>query len=287
MPDHPRFEELGRFVAQTLTQSPAGSLSRPLQVPTAVGEVADRLMTAIALGEFVPGERLPVERALVSMLGVSRSTVHEAIGRLRSAGIVEVRRGRAGGAFVRSDWSSNSADAVARTLGTRWSQLEELFDLRGLVEGMVARTAAERRTADDIAALNRALADFADAKTPQAEHAGDTAIHNAVTKATGNPQVAALNRGLLAAITFGIPIEPYNRDVFDRALEEHSALVESVVAGDVERAGQVAESHFAMTRRTVRGVLRRGLDGAAEGEPQPGDAPEPQPAEAGKRVFQP
>jgi DNA-binding FadR family transcriptional regulator len=224
-------------------------------------------LTAIALGEFVPGERLPVERALVSMLGVSRSTIHEAIGRLRSAGVVEVRRGRAGGAFVRNDWSGTSAGAVTRTLGTRWSQLEELFDLRGLVEGMVARTAAERRTADDVVVLRRALAAFADARSPQEEHAGDAAIHDAVTKATGNPQVASLTRGLLASITFGISIEPYSRDVFARALEEHTALVDAVVDGDGERAGRVAESHFAMTRRTVRGVLRRGLDGAVQDEP--------------------
>jgi GntR family transcriptional repressor for pyruvate dehydrogenase complex len=157
---------------------------------------------------------------------------------------------------------------VTRTLGARWSHLEELFDLRGLVEGMVARTAAERRTADDIRELRRALAGFTRAQTSQEEHAADAAIHRAVTEATGNPQVAALTQGMLATITFGIPIEPYSRDVFDRALAEHTALVEAVVAGDIEEAGRVAESHFAMTKRTVRGVLRRGL-GAGESGPEP------------------
>jgi GntR family transcriptional repressor for pyruvate dehydrogenase complex len=269
MSTEPSFEERRGPVSQTFLDTATGSLSRPLHLPSAVDEVADRLLTAIALGEFVPGERLPVERALVQMLKVSRSTVHEAMCRLRSAGVVEIRRGRAGGAFVRSDWSSNSADAVTRTLGARWSDLEELFDLRGLVEGMVARTAAERRTTDDIRQLRRALASFARAETSQEEHAADAAIHQAVTEATGNPQIAVLTRGMLATITFGIPIEPYSRDVFDRALEEHTALVEAVVAGDAEQAGRVAESHFAMTKRTVRGVLRRGLGGGARngGEP--------------------
>jgi GntR family transcriptional regulator, transcriptional repressor for pyruvate dehydrogenase complex len=254
-----RSGEIGRLDERARELPPTGTLSRPLEMSTAVDEVADRLLTAIALGEFVPGERLPVERALVSMLGVSRSTVHAAVGRLRSAGVVEVRRGRAGGAFVRNDWSGRSADAVARTLGARWSHLEELFDLRGLVEGMVARTAAERRTEHDIEALQRALERFARAVTPQDEHAADTAIHDAVTAATGNKEVAVLSRRLLAAITAGIPIEPYSRDVFDRALAEHQALVEAVVEGDVERAGRVAESHFAMTQRTMRGVLQRGM----------------------------
>jgi GntR family transcriptional regulator, transcriptional repressor for pyruvate dehydrogenase complex len=258
MSAQPRFEQVERHTRRSLAPTPGGTLSRPLYLPSAVDEVADRLITAIALGEFVSGERLPPERALVQMLGVSRSTVHEAMRRLRCAGVVEVRRGRAGGAFVREEWSDDSADAIARTLGARWSQLEELFDLRGLVEAMIARTAAERRTERDVAALRAALSSFAEARLAQEEHAGDAAIHRAVTAATGNAELASLSEGLLAAITPGIPIEPYSRDVYDRALAEHTELVEAVIDGEVERAGRVAESHFAMTKRTVRKVLRRG-----------------------------
>jgi len=92
-------------------EEPVGSLARPLQVATAVDEVTDRLVTAVAIGEFVPGERLPVERALAQMLGVGRSTVHGAMHRLREAGLVEIRRGRNGGAFVRSDWTAASGAA--------------------------------------------------------------------------------------------------------------------------------------------------------------------------------
>ena len=250
-------DRVGRLVEQALRE-PGAHLARPVQPASAVDEVTDRLLTVVALGEFVPGERLPAERTLAQLLGVGRSTVHEALGRLRSAGIVEVRRGRAGGSFVRSDWSLNSADAVARTLGAGIPQLEQLLDLRGLVEAMVARTAAERRSRADVVSLRTALSAFAEAHTPEEEHAADSMIHRTVTEATGNPLVASLTQGLLATITFGIPIEPYSRDVFDRALAEHTDLVEAVVDGDADRAGAVAQAHFAMTARTLRGVLRRG-----------------------------
>jgi GntR family transcriptional regulator, transcriptional repressor for pyruvate dehydrogenase complex len=238
---------------------PVGSLARPLQVPTAVDEVTDRLVTAVAIGEFVPGERLPVERALAQMLGVGRSTVHEAMHRLREAGLVEIRRGRHGGAFVRSDWTAASGAAVARTLAPRREELEQLFDLRGLVEGMVARTAAERRTTEDIRRLKRALTAFARARTPAAEHDADAGIHRAITDATRNAQVVVLTRGLLATMTQGLPIEPYSRHVYDRALQEHTLLVEAVVAGEVDEAGRIAERHFGMTAETLRSVLGRGL----------------------------
>src|SRR4051794_15887157 len=219
----PSADEIGRFVEQALSEGTADSLFRPLQKPSAVDEVSDRLLAAIAIGEFVPGERLPVERSLARMLGVGRSTVHEAMGRLGAAGIVEVRRGRAGGAFVRSDWSANSAGGVRGALGARWVQIKKLFaprglvggmgartaaggravrrtrgqrgpqierlsDLGGLVEGMVARTAAERRPRSDVVAMEQALPASPAARTPKEEHPADPAIPRAVTAATGNPQ---------------------------------------------------------------------------------------------------
>jgi hypothetical protein len=75
--------------------------------------------------------------------------------------------------------------------------------------------------------------------------------------ATGNKGSRGPSQRLLATITAGVAVEPYSRDVFDRALAEHQGLVEAVVQGDVDRAGRVAESHFAMTQRTMRGVLQR------------------------------
>lgn len=236
------------------------SVLGPVHVSSATDEVADRLVTAIALGEFVPGERLPVERDMCSLLGVSRSTVREAIARLRAAGIVETRRGRSGGAYVLTSWTETTAAAVSRTLVPHRAELEQLFDLRGLVESMVARAAAQRRTDEDIASLRATLARFAAAVTPQEEHTGDSAIHLAVVQATHNPRVALLSRDLLTRVSLGFSIEPYSRKVYKRALQEHTDLVEAVIAGDVERSGQVASAHFAMSADTLRQILTRGED---------------------------
>lgn len=234
------------------------SVLGPVRVSTAADEVADRLVTAIALGEFVPGERLPVEREMCRLLGVSRSTVREAVGRLRAAGILETRRGRSGGAYVLTSWTDTSAAAVRRTLAPQRGELEQLFDLRGLVESMIARAAAQRRTDADIATLHAALTRFATAETPEEEHAADGAVHLAVVQANHNPQVSLLSRDLLARVSLGFTIEPYSRQVYKRALAEHTALVESVVEGDVERAGQVAGAHFSMSADTLRRILDRG-----------------------------
>ncbi len=230
----------------------------PLRVPSAADEVVDRLLTALALGEFVPGERLPPEREMARLLGVGRNTVHEALSRLRVSGAIDVRRGRSGGSFVCESWHRGSAEAVGRTLVSRSSELEQLCDLRCRYEEVVARTAAERRTAEQARELQEVLASFASADSPEQEHAADMAVHEAVLRATGNPQMVQLSHDLLAQVTRGLPIEPYERSVFARALVEHSELVEAVIAGEVEQAGRLACAHFAMSTRTLRSVISRG-----------------------------
>jgi DNA-binding FadR family transcriptional regulator len=240
------------------TQERASVLA-PVHLVTAVDEVADRLLTAIALGEFLPGDRLPVERELCRLLGVSRTTVHEAVGRLRDGGVVDIRRGRAGGAYVRDSWTVESAPAVRRTLGARLPELEQLLDLRARVEELVARTAAERRSTADVRALHDALAAFRDATDPAGEHRGDTLVHDAVLAAAANPWITSLSRDLLTRVSAGFPIEPYRDGVFPQALAEHEELVVAVVDGDVERAGRVAREHFGMSAEALRVTLSRGL----------------------------
>jgi DNA-binding GntR family transcriptional regulator len=102
-------------------------------------------------------------------------------------------------------------------------------------------------------------------------------VHDAVLRAAGNPLLTELSRDLLGRTTLGFPLEPYRREVFSRAVEEHTELVGAVVAGDVERAGRVARAHFGMSAEALRAVLARGLGagGPGAGGEEHGSAPGP------------
>ncbi|MDH6219119.1 FadR/GntR family transcriptional regulator [Streptomyces pseudovenezuelae] len=231
-----------------------------MRVTSAVDEVSDRLLTAIAVGDFLPGERLPVERELTGLLHVSRPTVREAVARLQALGVIEIRRGRNGGAYVRDSWTASSAAAVRRTLLPRWEEFEQLFDLRGLVEGMVAATAARRRTTEDLAPMREALAAHLSATTPREEQAADSAFHQSICAATHNPQIALLSRDLLTRISLGFPIEPWGkgeRTHFHRAGADHTSLYEAIAAGEPERAQDIAREHFMISAEMIRDVLAR------------------------------
>jgi len=88
-----------------------GLLQQQLDTSSRVDEITDRLITAIAIGEYLPGARLPVERDLAASLGAGRMTVRAALARLVERGLLETRRGRGGGSYVLDQWPESSTDA--------------------------------------------------------------------------------------------------------------------------------------------------------------------------------
>jgi len=241
------------------------ALLTPSQPAPAGQLLADRLLTAIALGEFTPGQRLPAERELSALLGVSRTTVRDALARVAEAGLVEIRRGRAGGAFVLAPWSPRSAQAVRDTLAPQWAQLQHTFDFRRLVEGLVARTAAERRNDDDMASIGAALAGYQEALDLAQAQAADLRLHHAVAAAARNPRLLALRQQLLSEVSFGFAVEPFTPAVYERALPQHVALAEAVISGRPDAAWRLGSEHFAITEHELRALRDRvgpGDDGA-------------------------
>jgi GntR family transcriptional repressor for pyruvate dehydrogenase complex len=222
--------------------------------------VADRLIAAIAVGDFSAGERLPPERELADMLSVSRVTVRAALADLREAGYVEIRRGRGGGSFVRQDWGERTAGAIQELLGKDWDRLEQLFDLRRLVESLIARTAAERHTPEDDATIRAALERYEQAPDAGTARSADVDLHRSVATATHNPMLADLSRQLLAQVSLGVSHEPFTPRLREIALPQHRALVEAIVASDADAAAAIAGEHFRITEHALRGAVEKASD---------------------------
>jgi DNA-binding FadR family transcriptional regulator len=238
-----------------------GVLLSKLETPAAGAVLADRIMTAIALGEFTPGQRLPSERDLAAQLGVSRTTVRDALARVVASGLLEVRRGRSGGAFVRHPWTADSARAVRATIGPRWDELQSTFDMRLLVEALVARTAAERRDKSDTTEIRAALKQYEQAGSLAVAQAADVRLHHAIAKAAKNPRLLAVREQLLSEITFGFAVEPFTAEVYARALPQHRELAAAVADGQPDTAWEIGRQHFSITEDELRAVLVRAVAG--------------------------
>jgi GntR family transcriptional regulator, transcriptional repressor for pyruvate dehydrogenase complex len=229
----------------------------PVAMQTAGERIAERIVTAIALGEFVPDQRLPTERDLAAMLEVSRTTVREALQRLQAAGYVTTRRGRAGGTYVRTGLGSDSEAMIRRTLVPAWDQLTEILDFRRLIEPAIARAAAQRRDDQDIAAIRLAVEEYAQAADRDASRMADHALHQAIARATHNARLVDLSASVRREVSLGFDAEPYTPQVRNRAIRQHPTLAEAVIGGNAERAADLAAEHFSLTEDMLRELHAR------------------------------
>ena len=238
-----------------------GALLRPVELHTAGQLIAERLVTAIALGEFEPGQRLPAERELAATLEVSRTTVREALQRLHAGGYVVTRRGRDGGTFIQAaavtGRGTDADEAVKRTLDPRWEELTELLDYRRLIESVIARTAAERRDPSDIAAIRAAVERYTGASSRADARIADHALHQAIAKATHNERLVDLSARIRREVGLGFDAEPYTPQMRQRALRQHPALANAVIEGHPSRAANQAKSHFSLTEGALAEVRAR------------------------------
>ncbi len=219
-----------------------------LHLQSAPEQIADRILAAIAVGILYPGDRLPSERELTEILDVSRTTLRYAISRLSALGVLEARRGRQGGTFVRPlrPRSLESA-AIVRALGPIWEQLEAMLDYRNIVQQMIAKTAAQRRNDSDCSNMQDALEAYSKAKSSADSRKADHALHNAIAVATKNLYLVQLNRELTTAANLGFTAHPYSAELHERALSQHRSLVDAIADGNALAAEQLAEEHFLVT----------------------------------------
>jgi GntR family transcriptional repressor for pyruvate dehydrogenase complex len=231
---------------------------RPLIAETAAARIADRFITALALGQFVVGQKLPTLPELSAMLEVSQTTVREAISRLTALGYVRVQRGRAGGTFVVSQWGPASDSGVQRALGESWDTLQETLDYRSIVEQQIARTAAQRILPDDEERILLAVQAYSDAGTDRnASRLADLELHQSIAAATHNAQLAELSMRLQHQVGLGFHGEPFSEDVRRRAVDQHAVLAQAVLDRQPEDAARLAREHFALTEELLHALHDR------------------------------
>jgi len=252
-------------VTDTAASETLRTLLTPITQRTAGERIAERIVTAVALGEFVPGQRLPTERELATMLEVSRASVREALQRLQASGYVITKRGRRGGTFVRTDQGPDAEDMIARTLVPAWADLTELLDFRHLVEQMIAGAAAQRREGSDIAQIRSAVQAYIDATDRDSSRLADHALHQAIARATHNARLVELSAQLRREVSLGFDAEPYTPQVRRRALHQHPLLAEAVIAGDSAQAAHLAATHFSLTEEML-GELHARIRLRSEGD---------------------
>ncbi|QKC81683.1 GntR family transcriptional regulator [Mesorhizobium sp. NZP2077] len=201
----------------------------------------ERMRDAIMDFHFQPGERL-VERPLCDQLGVSRSVVREVLRQLEAEGLVQMIPGH-GPAVARPD--------LGRT--------DEIYELRALLEGIAARACALSATGEQLATLERALADLFEAwasGTPPAVMRATTKFYEALFEAADKRVAWEIVSGLNVRINQLRSMTIVSTNRREAAIAEMNEIMDAIRARKPEEAEAAARRHVESAWQIARTALR-------------------------------
>lgn len=226
-------------------------LIKPVRRSQAVDEVADQLMRLITNGEAKEGQRLPAEHELATAFDVSRPVVREALRGLRSLGLVVSKPGS--GTYVAS------RTPRPRLLGYG---VEELHEVRLLVEVPGAAMAAQRGTEQQFEELRELVGQMADCEDRRIYAELDASFHIALANCSANSLLARLVRDLQELIIENSDLVLLaDRARLDRATSEHRDILDAALKRDEVAAGQAMSRHLSGATASL-GPPSRATDGS-------------------------
>lgn len=229
-----------------------GAMLEPLERRALPFLVAERLRQAIADGEYLPGQQLPTEPELARQIGVGRTSLREAIQRLKTLGLVEVRSGL--GTFV---VEAGRADPIITF--TAWAaenefEVSEVFEARLSLEVTAAGLAAERSTSRDEAKLRAAARDHISAETLGSIDdlvQTDEAFHRTLVALGRNALISRLYDILVPDLAQYRRVSLALPGSARRSGADHMAIVDAVAVGDSDAAKAAVTEHISVLRSEV------------------------------------
>jgi GntR family transcriptional repressor for pyruvate dehydrogenase complex len=221
-----------------------------------VGEIVKSLAASIRAGQLKPGEKLPTEAAIMAQFDVSRTVVRESLSKLQASGLVKTRHGI--GTFVLSPEESGNFKIAADDFSTI-TDVISVLELRISLETEAAGLAAQRRTPDNLAALETALHAFRDSINRDSDAVPpDFQFHMEIARSTGNRHFADLMTYLGTMIIPRTRVNtaqsaPEGRlNYLQRVNTEHESIYNAIRDQDPEAARAAMRTHLSNSRERLR-----------------------------------
>ncbi|MFB9073145.1 FadR/GntR family transcriptional regulator [Citricoccus parietis] len=219
----------------------------------AVDDIIEQIRGRIQSNELKPGQKLPSERELAEQMGVSRNTVREAIRMLEVSGLVTLKKGATGGAFLTASNATALSQNLLDGMSLKQFDIKELIDVRLVLENYVVDQACELATGEEIEEL-AAVADAsnrAETDVPEWEdrltlhidfHQKLTSMaHNGVAETLMGPLLEITRHFHLKAGPTGGPETHENRTKMVQALRDR----------DPEAAKDALAKHLDVLQRRI------------------------------------
>jgi DNA-binding FadR family transcriptional regulator len=215
--------------------------------------IVDQIRLLIRDGSLKAGDRLPAERELGEKFGVSRVTVREALRGLEANGMVRIKVGARGGAFVTAPTSKRVGDGIVDLITMSTITAREVTEARQVLELGIIPLVCDRATKEDIDALleicDRGDAALANGTYPMALSAE---FHGRVAQATHNGAIVMLAESFHGPTLMSLQhVKDVHPEMGIKGNREHRQFVVAVSKGDVEKATAVMRTHIGRTARHI------------------------------------
>ncbi len=239
----------------------------PMEVPKASDVLANELRERILSGEYPEGTPLPPERGLVVQTRMSRTTVREALRILEVQGLIRIKAGRAGGAFVTKPGGESVASSLDLLIRGRQLRLASVHETREAIEPSCARLAALHRTTGDLGRLEQANEAIA-ASTDLGDFlSANVDWHVAVATASHNEILTGVMMALSRAIYTATNNEGFvNDEVRSIAVRAHRSVTRAIKERDADAAIRRMERHVHSYAAAALAVDERTVVAIAEQE---------------------
>jgi GntR family transcriptional repressor for pyruvate dehydrogenase complex len=226
------------------------SVFMPVRAATMFEETVERLGTAIRAGILPAGSRLPAERTLADELGISRSTLRQALTTLVQSGHLVSMRGRGGGTFVTD--RPPLADRSDRPLGAdAW----EVLDYRVAIETGATVLAGERAEATDLDRLDEVAERMLEVHDFEVYRRADIRFHIGLAEAAGSPRLVSAMTEVQGRMSELITRIPHPPEVLTHSNDQHRQLVRLLRRRDKVRAARLIREHIEGTEHILAGLL--------------------------------
>jgi GntR family transcriptional repressor for pyruvate dehydrogenase complex len=223
---------------------------KPVRPPTTFEETVERLGNAIRLGLLTPGTQLPPERDLAEQLGISRSTLRQALTTLVQSGHLVSTRGRTGGTFVTE--RPPLAERRGRRLG---EEARAVLDYRVAIETGATVLAAERIEPRHLERLDELVEVMADTSDFEKYRRADMRFHIGVAEGANSPRLVTAMTEVQGQMGDLISMIAHPGEVLTRSNAQHGRLVTALRRGDRGRAVRVMREHIEGTEHILAGLI--------------------------------
>lgn len=228
-------------------------MMEPVKKTRLYEDIIQQIVQKIETGELQAGEKLPTERELVAQMGVSRTSIREALRAMELIGLVESKVGE--GTYIKSLSVDKAFLNLAQVVPTDEQFLLDMYEVRILLESYSAKQAARRRTEEHLAQLRHSIELLnKDIGSVEARTKADTLFHQTIAKAAGNTALISVLSLCSELINSSITIANAYVNTLD-IVYEHQAMYDAIERQSDKIAERLMRAHIKRAHDRTKFVL--------------------------------